>query len=343
MRDNVRHLLNIVQRRYLLIMGGILLYCTLFQVLYNLLKYDVVAPYDSFREFVTSYLYNLIPIVVIILLNIGIIFFIPGEKLFSGGGRMSVKILKDMVLATAVFFVVGKLFLFVGGFINPQIKIDWVGAGLSVILIFLIVEVAYYLITSKAAMRKAQEVEMKAMQYRYEVLKAQVNPHFLFNSLNILYSLIAIDPEKSREFTLQLSAMYRYLLLWQNKDVVPLEEEIEFLKSYVEVLEMRHRGQLKVTISGEENATGRMIVPHTLQLLVENVTKHNVISARNPMHVTVLLGQAGITVSNPVRPKETTNSTGLGIKYIQELYAKRGRSVLITKENNVFVAEIPYL
>ena len=341
MRDNVRRLQDIVQRRYLLIIGGILIYCTLFQIFYNLLKYDVALPYRNVNEFIESYAYNLIPIVLIILLNIGIVFFMP--KGGYGEMRMSVRILKDMLFSAAVFFVTGWLFLFLGGFINPDISIDWVGAGLNAILIFLIVEVAYYLIASKASMQKAQEEEKRALQYRYEVLKAQVNPHFLFNSLNILYSLIAIDRDKSREFTLQLSSMYRYLLLWQNKDVVPLEEEIEFLKSYIQVLEMRHRGQMKVDIYGEENAAGRMIVPHTLQLLVENVTKHNVISARNPMNVAVTFGPESITVSNPVRLKETDNSIGLGIRYILELYAKRGKSVQISRENNVFKATIPYL
>lgn len=341
MSDNVRRLLSIVRRKYLLIIGGILVYCTLFQLFYNLLKYDVAAPYRDFSEFVVSYVYNLIPIVIIILLNIGIVFFVPRGP--SDEERMSLKMLKDMLLSAVAFFAVGWLFLFISGFFDPDVDLDWVGAGLNAILIFLIVEVVYYLIASKASMQKAQEEEKRALQYRYEVLKAQVNPHFLFNSLNILYSLIAIDRDKSREFTLQLSSMYRYLLLWQNKDVVPLEEEIEFLKSYVQVLEMRHRGQMKVDISGEENAAGRMIVPHTLQLLVENVTKHNVISARNPMNVSVTFSPESITVSNPVRLKETDNSTGLGIRYILELYAKRGKSVQISRENNVFKATIPYL
>lgn len=341
MSDSVRGLLYIVRRRYLLIIGGILLYCTVFQMFYNLLKYDTAVPYRNFQEFAESYVYNLIPILVIIVLNILVIFCLP--RIPAVSGRIVSKMLADMLISAVIFFIVGKLFLLVGGIFNPDIKIDWAGAGLNSILIFLIVEVVYYLIASKESMRRAQEEQKRALQYRYEVLKAQVNPHFLFNSLNILYSLIAIDRDKSREFTLQLSSMYRYLLLWQNKDVVPLEEEIEFLKSYVQVLEMRHRGQMKVDISGEENAAGRMIVPHTLQLLVENVTKHNVISARNPMNVSVKFGTESITVSNPVRLKETDNSTGLGIRYILELYAKRGKSVQISRENNVFKAIIPYL
>lgn len=337
----MRSLSHIILRKWPWIVCGILVYCTLFQLFYNLLTYDTAIPYSSFGEFCLSYVYNLIPILVIIVLNILVIFCLP--RIPAVSGRIVSKMLADMLISAVIFFIVGKLFLLVGGIFNPDIKIDWVGAGLNSILIFLITEVAYYLIASKESMLRAQEEQKRALQYRYEVLKAQVNPHFLFNSLNILYSLIAIDPEKSREFTLQLSSMYRWLLLWQNKDVVPLEEELEFLKSYVQVLEMRHRGQMKVGISGEENAAGKMIVPHTLQLLVENVTKHNVISARNPMNVSVVLGPESITVSNPVRLKETDNSTGLGIRYILELYAKRGRSVRIDRENNVFTATIPYL
>lgn len=335
MSDNVRRLLSIVRRKYLLIIGGILVYCTLFLVFYNLLKYGTVVPYDN-EEFLISWLLNFIPIVLVICFNVTAVFFVSPRTL--AGRRMSLKICLDILLSGLSFFLINWLFRW-----TFRISVDWVGTSLNSILVLLIVEVIYYVIASKNSMQKAQEEEKRALQYRYEVLKAQVNPHFLFNSLNILYSLISIDRDKSREFTLQLSSMYRYLLLWQNKDVAPLEEEIEFLKSYVQVLEMRHRGQMKVDISGEENAAGRMIVPHTLQLLVENVTKHNVISARNPMNVSVTFSPESITVSNPVRLKETDNSTGLGIRYILELYAKRGKSVQISRENNVFKATIPYL
>lgn len=341
MSDYMIGLLDIMRKRYLRIICWILVYCTVFQIFYNLLKYDTAVPGGSYRDLIVSWLMNFIPIVLIIVLSIAVIFCISRKIIKSD--IMSLKIIVDILLATVVFFGVCWLFILVGSCFDPDIMLDWVGAGLNSILIFLIVEVVYYIIALKESMLKAQEEQKKAMQYSYDVLKAQVNPHFLFNSLNILYSLIAIDTDKSRKFTLQLSSMYRYLLLWQNKDIVPLNEEIEFLKSYVEVLEMRHMGQLLVSISGEENVGNRMIVPHTLQLLLENVTKHNVISARKPMNVSVLFGSEVITVSNPIRLKETDNSTGLGIKYISEIYARKGKSVHIIRENNVFVAIVPYL
>lgn len=331
----MKHLLNILRTRYLLIIGWILIYCTLFQVFYNLLKYGAVIPYD-YKEFMLSWLLNFIPIVLVICFNIVAVFFVTARPCIRN--RMSLKIFLDILLCALSFCIINWLFR-----VSFQMSVDRIGSGLNSIFVLLIVEVIYYIVTSKASMEKAQKEEKRALQYRYEVLKAQVNPHFLFNSLNILYSLIAIDSEKSREFTLQLSSMYRYLLLWQNKDVVPLEEEIEFLKSYVHVLEMRHMGQMKVDIFGEENSVGKMIVPHTLQLLVENVTKHNVISARNPMNVSVVFGKDSITVSNPVRLKDADKSTGLGIRYICELYAKRNKSVNINRENNIFIATIPYL
>lgn len=338
MNGYMRDFLRILKRRWMLAVGGILVYCTLFQAFYNLLKYDTAVPYTCIGDFLVSYTYNLIPILLVILLNVLVVFVIPRRHNI----KFAVKMLGDMLLSGAIFFVIGKAFLLVGGTFNPDIRIDWVGAGLNAILVFLIVQLAYWQISTRKSMLKAQEEQKKALQYRYDVLKAQVNPHFLFNSLNILYSLIGIDPSKSRQFTLQLSSMYRHMLMWQDKDTVPMEEETEFLKSYIAVLEMRYRGQFRVVMSGEAGG-GRRIVPHTLQILVENVTKHNIISSACPMTVRVNFGGESVSVSNHVNRKLSSTSTELGIRYISELYQSMGKTVSVRNTGGVFSVEVPYL
>ena len=171
-----------------------------------------------------------------------------------------------------------------------------------------------------------------------------MNPHFLFNSLNILYSLVTIHSPKSKDFILSLSGMYRYIMQQEKRDLIPLTDELEFLDSYVEVLRMRYHNQFEVCITGRDNVGEQAcVVPYTLQLLVENVTKHNVISTRYPMHLSIDITPTELCVANPLRPREVQQSSRIGLHYLTTLYAAQGRELRIERTAGAFIVHVPLI
>lgn len=137
--------------------------------------------------------------------------------------------------------------------------------------------------------------------------------------------------------------MYRYILSHQNMETICLSEELGFVRSYVEILEMRYHEQFSVDITCDPGMESRKIIPYTLQLLIENVTKHNVISTRHPMKVTIRAGAEGVTVTNPVRIRKSDTSTGIGLKYIASHYKLYNKDFEYGSDGRCFTAKVPYL
>lgn len=331
----------VTSSKIILFFAIVIAYCIIFLVFYNLLRFETPIPYKSFKEGIISLGYNIIPILLIIVFNALVVF-----KLFQNHPlthKLPVKILFDSAASFFILFLVNEAFLIIGGMLKPDIKLDWVGTILNNILVFMVIELIYYLISSRRLLEKAEYARREAIQYQYDALKAQVNPHFLFNSLNLLYALVSIDIKKSKEFILSLSQMYRYIMTQQNRHVIPLSDEIEFLHSYVSVLEMRYHNQFRVEITGEDLIEEKKIIPYTLQLLIENVTKHNVISTRYPMAISIAIGESYVTVSNPIKLKETDSSSGIGLKYIAEQYKLHDKCFGVENDSVTFIAKIPYL
>ncbi len=300
----------------------------------------------GFLEVVSMFVYTIIPDLVIVFNVFMIVFYGPARSRLLQS-RMPCKVISDVILSLAVAFVVYKLFHLILQQFNPVLKINWNEAFVNVTLILLIVEIIYYALYFRATVKQVEEARSEALQYRYNVLKAQVNPHFLFNSLNILSSLVSIDVRKSEEFIAALSGMYRYVIDSQDRSLVPLSEELDSLKCYVSILKMRYCNQLEVSMSGQENAEGKKIVPMTMQLLIENVTKHNVVSTKYPMLVTVEISPQYVSVSNPVRRRNADNGgaggSGVGLRYISEQYRLNGKEVGVSDEGDVFTVRIPYI
>lgn len=299
----------------------------------------------GFWEIVSIFAYTVIPEIIITFIIFLTVFYVTRQKwLYS---RNFYKVIADILLSMVVAFAVYRLFLVVFHVFNPALRINWDEAFANVILILFIVETIYFSYNYRVTVKQAEEARSEALQYKYNVLKTQVNPHFLFNSLNILSSLVSIDVRKSEEFIASLSRMYRYVIDSQDKAVVPMEEELESLECYVSILKMRYCNQFEVRISGTDNAVGKKIVPMTLQLLIENVTKHNIVSTKYPMSVSVDMSSDDVSVSNPVRSRnvsgEGTGSTGVGLKYISEQYRANGKEVIIERGSDVFTVRIPYL
>ena len=185
-------------------------------------------------------------------------------------------------------------------------------------------------------------------EFRYMTLKQQVNPHFLFNCLNILDGIIQEEPaesEKASRYIHKLSGIYRYLLKHEGESLVHLSDEIEFAKMYKELLEERFPQGLVFQTDIADDARNRHIVPCALQLLIENATKHNAISEDNPLVIRISADRNSLTVSNNIVPRLSPSpSTGLGQKYIKQLYRDlSGRDLVIRSAADTYSITLPLL
>jgi PAS domain S-box-containing protein len=188
------------------------------------------------------------------------------------------------------------------------------------------------------------KVQKENLQSQFEVLKSQINPHFMFNSLNVLSGLINVDVAKAQLFIDEFSQIYRYVLETIEQPVVTLNKELEFMRSYLFLQQIRYGKSLtySVHIAGEQLQL--LVPPLSLQVLLENAIKHNIVNESKPLKIEIYSKGNYLFVKNPVQPKISGTSTGLGLKNLVKRYA------LISKfepkfqvENNNYVAKIPLI
>lgn len=193
------------------------------------------------------------------------------------------------------------------------------------------------------ALKREEKLAQEKLLFQYETLKSQVNPHFLFNSLNTLSSLVHSNPSLSEEFIRKLSNIYRYILENQEKDLVPLNDELQFVREYFSLQKIRdeEKIELNVELAETENL---LIPPVSLQLLIENALKHNAATRKNPLVVTIHNeGLDKLVVRNSLQPKsQLSNSSKTGLKNLNErcrLILKREIEIIQTETE--FVVKIP--
>lgn len=182
------------------------------------------------------------------------------------------------------------------------------------------------------------------MQTRYEALKNQVDPHFLFNSLNTLHSLIKIDADKAQEYVQQLSYVFRHTL--QNQEVISLEEELKYTQAYCHLMQIRYGNSLQLEYKIDEHYYDYRIIPLSLQILVENAIKHNVVSNKQPLTITFAThSNDTISISNPIQlKKELEEGEGIGLTNLAERYRLMWqREISVQQDNDIFKVVIPIM
>ena len=169
---------------------------------------------------------------------------------------------------------------------------------------------------------------------QFEVLKQQINPHFLFNALNILKTLIANRDEKAETYLIRLSEFYRSLLMYNKNEKIPLADELSALDAYLYLLNIRFEGKFRCHPEVPDFAAQTQIPPFTLQMLVENSIKHNVVSTDKPLRVEIFLENDFLVVRNNLQPKRSVESSShIGLENISRRYALlAGKSIQIEKE-----------
>jgi sensor histidine kinase YesM len=213
------------------------------------------------------------------------------------------------------------------------------------LLIFLVIVSFSFIKKLKDSQKQVLEAKQETAKFQYETLKNQINPHFLFNSLNALSALIHIDTEKADEFTNTLAQVYRYILDHQDDELVSLNEELEFIKKYAFLLKIRFDQNFDIQINNDHSSGEKMLVPMALQLLIENVFKHNIISSDRPMKLDVLVKEDSVSISNPIQAKKKTEySHGLGIKNIEKRYGLlTEKKCFFEVVDGIYKAQIPLL
>lgn len=277
---------------------------------------------------------------------------------FYGNIRGQKAFLKKSIITLLCYAILLSLFILIGIFVirettSGDIKGDYsiwlitLKGAVSIILIYII----QYALNSAA---KAQEVSLQNemlktenLRSQFEILRQQVNPHFLFNSLSTLRSMIRSKDPNSEEFVLKLSEIYRQLLVKRQKDLVSLKEELEFVKDYTFMLFARFGKMLKVSTDIPEELLSYELPTFSLQLLLENCIKHNMISSEKPLEIKIFSSTANtITIENPIQPKITREEhSGYGLENLVQRYRLLGEpeAVFIYSDDEIFRVRIKLL
>lgn len=217
-----------------------------------------------------------------------------------------------------------------------------------ILLTVLLTMLLLHLLPKKQEMKlEYEKIKVKQLQSSYNALMGQINPHFFFNSLNGLNSLIrAGEQEKTLEYLEGLSNVFRYILQSNHKTLVSLDEELQFVKAYTYLLGVRYEHKLFFSIQVEETYLRKKLPILSLLPLIENAVKHNVISKRHPLQIQIYTKSDNwLVILNSIRPKmEETVGHGIGLKNLRERYRMlTGRNIQIANANGCFEVFLPLL
>lgn len=209
--------------------------------------------------------------------------------------------------------------------------------------ILLVFELIFYFQSEQKAIADSEKAKREVLLFQHETLKAQINPHFLFNSLNVLSSLIYINPINANKFTKALSKTYRYVLSLNQQAEVSVAEELDALDSYIFLMKMRFENSFTFRLHKRAACEKNKIIPLTLQLLLENAFKHNVATEELPLDIKITIGDEYITVQNNIQPSNDTDKGGIGLKYLTKQYKLYAKEVVVEHTAHLFIVKVPYI
>ncbi|WP_420151495.1 sensor histidine kinase [Spirosoma sp.] len=228
---------------------------------------------------------------------------------------------------------------------STQITIFWIGLGSNIISLCMY-ELYYTLTKWRENSLQAEAYKREALLNQLDVLKNQVNPHFLFNSLNSLSSLISEEPRQAEQFVDELAKVYRYLLQTNEGNLTTLDKELFFIESYYYLLKTRHQKGVRLTINVTPEFRNQFLPPLTLQLLVENAVKHNRVQLTQPLHITIDTTSDGwLRVQNNLQLKSIRMASNqVGLSNITAKYRLLDQPApIITDSDGHFTVKLPLL
>lgn len=226
------------------------------------------------------------------------------------------------------------------------LKLTVTYATLANLLFHLVNAVYHYINRYRSKQLEAEELKRINVQAQLQAVNNQINPHFLFNNLNVLSGLVLTDPQAANRFTEAFSQVYRYILSSTDKELVAVKEELDFIQPYLFLLQKRFPGGIHVDIAVSDQARKLYMVPVALQLLIENAIKHNVATTNKPLHIGIRAnGKHELVVTNNLQPKITKEpSSNIGLQNINKRYGLLfHKAIDIVQSNNSFAVTLPLI
>lgn len=257
--------------------------------------------------------------------------------------RLVIGIFAVIVYSTVTAYAIARFFDFAFNF-NPRGKWELTSTVIITIVINFIMTSRSFLFNWRQSAIDAEKLQKENIAAKYESLKNQVNPHFLFNSFNALSNLVYEDPDKAVKFIKQLSEVYRYVLETRDRELVSLQEELHFLQSYIYLQKIRFGEKLDIDITLSDTTSN--IPPLALQILVENAIKHNIVSEEDPLFVKIYSDDGYLVVENNLQKKNQPHepSPGVGLENICKRYEFLGnKKVGIVEGPDRFLVKLPLL
>jgi len=232
-----------------------------------------------------------------------------------------------------------------GTFIKNETASNYIVSSIFTFIVISIVHIIFLYKYYQETKLKEQKIIAGTANAKFESLKNQIDPHFLFNSLNVLSSLIEENPDNAQRFTTSLSKIYRYVLEQKDKELVTVSEELAFAKTYMNLLKMRFENSITFELPENFENEDAKVVPLSLQLLLENTIKHNIVSEKKPLHIKIYIKDNFLVVENNLQKKEVLQDRkGVGLQNIVSRYAILSeRKVLIDENKESFAVYLPIL
>lgn len=330
---------------HLIILAGILGLALLITLLF-FKSYD-----EGFREFILSYAWS-VAICATLWLGNSYIYGLLDKKYSWQEHLLKRAIFGSLAIivysATAYVLVQIIMYKLVSGAL-PENPVSWgLRSSFFAILISFIISLIFVAVAFfqnwKNSLVEAEQFKAEMLMYKYEALQNQINPHFLFNSFNVLSDLVYEDQKKAVDFIRQLSQLFRYVLDSRDRELVPIKEELEFIEAFSYLLQTRFEEKLSIHLDFEAGEN-EMIVPMTLQLLIENCVKHNEISALQPLKVNIVRNGDYLKVENNLQAKAKgieSKQTGLANIRQQFKYFTQ-KEIVIRETGQSFSVEVPVI
>lgn len=228
---------------------------------------------------------------------------------------------------------------------NPKLKEIFMPTMVITFMILLLYTSIQFLKSWKTSIIELEQYKTESANAQLQNLKNQLNPHFLFNNLSVLTSLVYKNQDKAANFINELAKVYRYVLDTKTSELVPLQDELTFLNHYIYLQKIRFEDSISFEIKIEENTNTSYVLPMCLQMLVENTIQHNEASQAHPLQVLIYTKNKSLVIENPIKPRSNVaDSTKTGLKNIEQRYSFfTDEKVVVQNNGAVFKVILPLI